>query len=114
MKHLLWNLLHNANALHAVQEEGRGEVVIKTEEMIEHHLLRFKDTARGMPSMLVDGRFEPFDASGNGNNGFGLHFCQLVMKAYAVKSNVMRRKVSKPNFYCFFLKNNPQRAGKSY
>jgi signal transduction histidine kinase len=101
-KHLLWNLLHNA--LHAIQEEGRGEIVIKTEEMIEHHLLRFKDTARGMP---VDGRFEPFAASGNGNNGLGLHFCQMVMKAYGGKIECYAQEGLQTEFLLFFPKEQP-------
>ena len=87
-----------------MQEEGRGEIFITTEEMIDYHLLRFKNTARGISTTQAKEMFAPFDTSDSGSNSLGLHFCRLVMKAYGGKIECYAQEGQHTEYLLFFPK----------
>ena len=72
--------------------------------MIDYHLLRFKDTSGEMPASHVSKIFEPFYTSDNESSGLGLHFCQLVMKAYGGKIECYAQEGQHTEFLLFFPK----------
>jgi signal transduction histidine kinase len=70
----------------------------------EHYLLRFKDTAKGMPAAEVACVFEQFYAKRQGGSGLGLHFCQLVMEAYGGRIECRAEDGQYTEFLLFFPK----------
>jgi signal transduction histidine kinase len=101
-KHMLWNLLNNA--FYFIKEEDRGEIFITTEELDEHYLLRFKDTAKGMPADEATRVFDQFYTKRKGGSGLGLHFCQLVMEAYGGRIKCRAEEGQYTEFLLFFPK----------
>ena len=79
MRHVLFNLFKNA--LRAIAEVKRGEVVIRLEKGASRNRLIVRDTGAGMPPAVQANVFQPFYSGGTDNTriGIGLTFCRQVI-----------------------------------
>lgn len=80
--HLISNLMKNA--LRAIKEAGKGEILIELKKGGVFNKLIFSDTALGVDEKFLPHIFERFEtkALNDGGIGLGLSFCKMVMQSY--------------------------------
>jgi two-component system CAI-1 autoinducer sensor kinase/phosphatase CqsS len=83
--YVLYNLFKNA--LHAIQQAGRGEVEIAFSGAGRRRQLLVTDTGSGIPDDVLPHVFEPFYSTrhSGGGTGMGLAFCQRVITSFGGK-----------------------------
>ena len=79
-RNVIWNLLKNA--LHFIEEEGRGEITIWSEKNQENNKLHIKDTAKGIKQEDLPHIFDNLYSKRKGGTGVGLAHCKMVMQSY--------------------------------
>jgi PAS domain S-box-containing protein len=80
LSHVLFNLLKNA--IHFIEEAGKGEIFIELrKENIQNRLI-FRDTGKGISPKDLPSIFEKFFSKTLHGNGIGLAFCQQVMHSF--------------------------------
>ncbi len=79
-QYMLYNLVRNS--IHAIRETERGEIEISFDEDDDYSILRFTDTAMGIPEEVLIDIFEPFSSRKQLGSGLGLAFCKEVMQVY--------------------------------
>lgn len=79
-RNVIWNLLKNA--LHFIEEEGRGEITIWSEKNQENNKLHIKDTAKGIKQEDLPHIFDNLYSKRKGGTGVGLAHCNMVMQSY--------------------------------
>ncbi len=80
MNHILFNLLKNA--LHFIDDAGKGEIFISLKEDELENILIFRDTAKGIPEKDLSCIFERFFSKTLHGTGIGLAFCKQVMHSF--------------------------------
>jgi signal transduction histidine kinase len=78
--YVVFNLLKNA--LQAIAEAGRGEIVIGVAPGDGANTLTFSDTGTGIAESALPHIFEPFFTTRDPGSGVGLAFCRSVMRAF--------------------------------
>lgn len=80
--HLLYNLLKNA--LRAIQDADKGDIVIKLKPGKKFNQLIFIDTASGVSKNFLPKIFElaASQTSAQGGMGVGLAYCKAIMQTY--------------------------------
>ncbi|MBU0744225.1 MAG: PAS domain-containing sensor histidine kinase [Gammaproteobacteria bacterium] len=79
-QHILFNLVKNS--LHAIKEADKGSISISFDEDKTYNILRFTDTALGIPVDVLPEIFEQFETGKKDGAGLGLAFCKMVMESY--------------------------------
>lgn len=82
IKYVLFNLMKNA--LYAIRQQGRGEIVIHLEQGVLYNRLIFEDSGPGIPASIRPYIFDDFFTTkkeGSGA-GMGLAFCHRVIAGY--------------------------------
>lgn len=81
MTHVLFNLIKNA--LHSINQAGRGEIMVRTATGPQYNTLTFMDTGPGIAPEALKHIFDYFYTSNtvDQGNGLGLSFCKLVMES---------------------------------
>ena len=79
-RHVLFNLVKNA--LRAIKEAGKGGVEIALDDEDGVNVLKFTDTALGIPRGELPELFEPMMDDKQDRAGLGLSFCKTVMRLY--------------------------------
>jgi signal transduction histidine kinase len=80
--HVLYNLIRNA--LHAIANEDKGIIIIKTERGKKYNKLIFRDTASGISKAFLPKVFKLFESQklDHGGSGIGLAYCKEIMQSY--------------------------------
>jgi two-component system, CAI-1 autoinducer sensor kinase/phosphatase CqsS len=78
---VIFNLLKNA--LYAIAAVNKGDICISISAGKTGHILRFTDTASGIPPSVLNRIFDTFyTTKQSAGTGIGLAFCQRVMKSF--------------------------------
>lgn len=77
---ILFNLINNA--LHQINQNGKGEIFLTTEKDDEFNVIRFRDTAGGASVELIDRIFDGYRTTKESGTGIGLAFCKLTMESF--------------------------------
>jgi two-component system CAI-1 autoinducer sensor kinase/phosphatase CqsS len=80
LSHVLFNLLKNA--IHFIEEAGKGEIFIEIKKESIQNKLIFRDTGKGISHKDLPSIFEKFFSKTLHGNGIGLAFCQQVMHSF--------------------------------
>lgn len=67
------------NAIRAIHQAGKGEIMISAKHEEEHNVVHFQDTATGMSPELQEKVFSRFFSKRNGNIIPALGFCKLAL-----------------------------------
>ena len=80
--HIFHNLIRNS--LRAIQNSGKGSIIIKFKSGVKFNELMFRDTATGIAKEFLPKMFGLFESqmTAHGGTGVGLAFCKLTMKSY--------------------------------
>lgn len=78
-KNIFFNLIKNA--LYFIREQGRGDITITVEKSKKHNIVRFRDTAKGIPLADISKIFTRYYSKREGGTGVGLAYCQLIMQS---------------------------------
>ena len=80
--HIFYNLIRNS--LRAIQNSGKGSIIIKFKSGVKFNELMFRDTATGIAKEFLPKMFGLFESqmTAHGGTGVGLAFCKLTMKSY--------------------------------
>lgn len=100
--YVLYNLFKNA--LHAIQQSGRGEVEITFSVAGHRRQLLVTDTGPGIPHDVLPHVFEPFYSTrhSGGGTGMGLAFCQRVITSFGGKIHCESRPGEYTRFSLLF------------
>jgi PAS domain S-box-containing protein len=80
LNHVVFNLLKNA--LHFIDEAGKGEIFISLKQEEVENMLIFRDTAKGISEKDLSSIFEKFFSKTLHGSGIGLAFCKQVMHSF--------------------------------
>ena len=80
--HILFNLIKNA--LRAIKNAEKGNIVIRLESDAKFNRLVFRDTATGIAKEFLPKMFKLFESqmTAQGGTGVGLAFCKTIMTSY--------------------------------
>lgn len=78
--HVLFNLLKNS--IYYIKSAHKGNISIWLELKDKYNQLHFRDTGKGIPSILLPQIFELFFSKTYHGSGIGLAFCKTVMQSY--------------------------------
>ena len=85
-KRVIFNLFDNA--LYQIRQNGKGEIYITTEDQSDeedhdddkHNVIKFMDTAGGIPDEQIDKIFKPYRSTKPEGTGIGLAYCKYAMR----------------------------------
>ncbi|OAI50514.1 hypothetical protein AYO37_01020 [Opitutia bacterium SCGC AG-212-L18] len=78
IKYIIFNLIKNS--VYQINMCKKGDITIGTEFQNGIKLVRFKDTAGGIPKHVYGEIFEKFYTNKESGSGLGLSFCKLAME----------------------------------
>lgn len=77
---ILFNLI--GNALQQIEQNGRGEIYIKTSRGEKYNHLHVRDTAGGVSQAVLGTLFDDFKSTKKNGTGIGLAYCKLTMESF--------------------------------
>ena len=80
MIRVFFNLIKNS--LEQIEKKGRGEILISTEMDDKQNIIRFKDTAGGAPTEIIDSLFSGYKTTKEKGTGIGLAFCKTIIENF--------------------------------
>jgi two-component system sensor kinase FixL len=86
---VLLNLVRNA--IEAMEEVDRRELLITTRRLGDKVEIAVADTGQGIPAELADRLFQPFVTTKKSGLGLGLSICREIVKAHEGELTVAPR-----------------------